>query len=341
VAASFPRSLPEFQRVFPDDVACQGYLEDLRWPDGFVYPTCHHRDEPYRFGTRSSVVLRCRACKTNASLTAGTVMQSSHTKLSTWFWGAYLMMTHTPGISSVQFQRQLGIKRNQTAFQILHKLRSATVRPERNMIGSEWPVEIDECFVGGATRGEGEGVHHKTVVVGAVEVRTRDGGGRANARAHTKRRLYAGRLRLAVAADRSAKSLVPFVTANVVRGARVKTDAADAYNDLCEVHGYNHDGHGHARRPQGRREAPANHPPGVLEPEDVALRDASRSRRAATPASVPQRVRVPVQPALVPDDGLQLRFGDFRADGVADLRRALLGEVEASFVMKAPFVKNS
>jgi hypothetical protein len=241
VAASLPRSLPEFQRVFPDDVACQGYLEDLRWPDGFVYPTCHHRDEPYRFGTRSSVVLRCRACKTNASLTAGTVMQSSHTKLSTWFWGAYLMMTHTPGISSVQFQRQLGIKRNQTAFQILHKLRSATVRPERNMIGSEWPVEIDECFVGGATRGEGEGVHHKTVVVGAVEVRTRDGGGRANARAHTKRRLYAGRLRLAVAADRSAKSLVPFVTANVVRGARVKTDAADAYNDLCEVHGYNHD----------------------------------------------------------------------------------------------------
>ena len=62
--------------------------------------------EPYRFATRSSVVLRCRACK-NTSLTAGTVMQSSHMPLSTWFWGAYLMTTQTPGQSAVQFQRQL------------------------------------------------------------------------------------------------------------------------------------------------------------------------------------------------------------------------------------------
>jgi ISXO2 transposase-like protein/transposase-like zinc ribbon protein len=241
VTALFPRSLPEFQRVFPDDAACQSYLEALRWPEGFVCPKCKHREEPYRFKTRSSVVLRCRACQKSASLTAGTVMQSSHTKLSTWFWGAYLMMTHTPGMSSVQFQRQLNIKRIETAFQILHKLRSATVRPERDMIGSEWPVEIDECLVGGATRGEGEGVHHKTVVVGAVEVRTREDGGRANARAHDRRRLYAGRLRLAVVRDRSGKSLVPFVTASVVKGARVKTDAHDGYRDLCEKHGYSHD----------------------------------------------------------------------------------------------------
>jgi len=35
----------------------------------------------------------------------------------------------------------------------------------------EHPVEIDECLVGGKTRGEGRGVHHKVTVVGAVEVR--------------------------------------------------------------------------------------------------------------------------------------------------------------------------
>jgi hypothetical protein len=33
----------------------------------------------------------------------------SHMPLSTWFWGAYLMTTQTPGQSAVQFQRQLGI----------------------------------------------------------------------------------------------------------------------------------------------------------------------------------------------------------------------------------------
>jgi len=161
----FPTSLPEFQRVFPDDDACARYLESIRWSDGFTCPKCREFGEPYRFPTRSSVVLRCRKCKVNTSLTAGTVMQSSHTPLSTWFWGAYLMTTETPGQSAVQFQRQLGLTRYETAFQILHKLRAGMVRPERDAIGGEkYPVEVDECLVGGETRGEGRGRQHKSVV---------------------------------------------------------------------------------------------------------------------------------------------------------------------------------
>ena len=99
----FPTSLPEFQKVFPDDNACQKYLESIRWQDGFVCPICDHHGDPYRFPTRKSVVLRCRDCKKNTSLTAGTVMQSTHTPLSVWFWGAYLVTTQTPGQSALQF----------------------------------------------------------------------------------------------------------------------------------------------------------------------------------------------------------------------------------------------
>ena len=83
---------------------------------------CGSIGEPYRFAKRRSVVLRCRACQANISLMAGTVMQDSHTPLSIWFWGAYLVATQTPGQSAVQFQRQLGLRRYETAFQILHKL---------------------------------------------------------------------------------------------------------------------------------------------------------------------------------------------------------------------------
>lgn len=28
---AFPKSLPEFQRLFPDDAACARYLEKIRW----------------------------------------------------------------------------------------------------------------------------------------------------------------------------------------------------------------------------------------------------------------------------------------------------------------------
>jgi transposase InsO family protein len=51
--------------------------------------------------------------------------------LPIWFWAAYLVTTQTPGMSALQFQKQLGIKRYETAFLMLHKLRAAMVRADR------------------------------------------------------------------------------------------------------------------------------------------------------------------------------------------------------------------
>lgn len=65
--------------------------------------------------------------------------------------------TDTWCMSALQFQRQLGIRRYETAFQILHKLRTAMVRHERDQIGAKWRVDVDETYVGGATQGEGRG----------------------------------------------------------------------------------------------------------------------------------------------------------------------------------------
>jgi len=243
----FPTSLPEFQRVFPDEAACAAFLEAVRWPSGFTCMACGHQGGPFRFKTRTSVVLRCRKCMKNTSLTAGTVMQQTHTPLSIWFWAAYLMTTQTPGQSALQFQRQLGIGRYETAYAILHKLRSGMVRPARDRIGEKHPVEVDECFIGGETRGEGRGVHHKGTVIGAVEVRFRkDGEERAALRkdAHDggiplKGLIYAGRLRLQVIPDRTSKSLLAFIEKNVAPGASVRSDGWDAYNPLTKM-GYDH-----------------------------------------------------------------------------------------------------
>lgn len=228
----FPTSLPEFQEAFPNDDACAKYLERMRWPDVFTCPKCSHHEEPYRFATRSSVVLRCRKCKANTSLTAGTVMRASHTPLSTWFWGAYLVTTQTPGQSALQFQRQLGLSRYETAFQVLHKLRAGMVRPDRERLGGEYPVEVDECFIGGP--------HNKAVVVGAVEVRPRKDAEQRAAKHRQQRSngvplkklIYAGRLRLRAVSARSAWELVGFVNDSVEKGSTVRTDDAKGYKSL-------------------------------------------------------------------------------------------------------------
>ncbi len=101
----FPTSLPDFMRLFPDDTACAAHLERVRWPGGFACQHCGWQGEPFRFPNRSSVVLRCRQCQRDTSLTTHTVMQRTHTPISVWFWAAYLVASQTPGMSAVQFQR--------------------------------------------------------------------------------------------------------------------------------------------------------------------------------------------------------------------------------------------
>ena len=233
----FPRSLPEFQRLFPDEAACAAYLERARWSDGFVCLRCGMIGEPYRYSARPGV-LCCRACRRETRLTAGTVMERTHTPLSVWFWAAYLVASQTPGMSAVQFQRQLGLSRYETAFQILHKLRAGMVRPDQDRIGGkpDEHVEADETWIGGRTRGEGRGVHHKSLVAAAVEVRQRKPGTKLNPRRSGR---YAGRVRLAVVSDRSARALGGFVKTVVAPGARIITDDWSGYAGLTK-HGFNH-----------------------------------------------------------------------------------------------------
>ena len=157
----FPRALPQFQKLFPDDAACARWLEGAKWPKGFQCPHCHEKGEPVRLDSRPGV-LACRKCRKQTSLTVGTVMERTHTPLTTWFWGAYLVSTSTPGISAVQFQRQLGLTRYETAFQILHKLRAGMVRPDRDMIGGNlarrnrrfWPFRAFRLLLGIGANGE-------------------------------------------------------------------------------------------------------------------------------------------------------------------------------------------
>lgn len=141
-------------------------------------------------------------------------------------------------MSAVQFQRQLGLPCYETAFQILHKLRVGMVRPDQDRIGAKpgEHVEVDETYVGGRTRGEGRGVHHKTIVAAAVEVRHRERDSSLNNRRNSR---YAGRVRLAVVPDRGADALCGFVKSAVAPGARIITDDWSGYAGLTK-HGYDH-----------------------------------------------------------------------------------------------------
>ena len=66
-------------------------------------------------------------CRHQVSLTAGTILHNTKTPLIQWFWAAYLMTTDKRGVSALFIQRQLGLRRYETAWLMLHKLRRAMV----------------------------------------------------------------------------------------------------------------------------------------------------------------------------------------------------------------------
>src|ERR1700693_5518421 len=144
----FPKTLREFQTKFASEEACQQYLADCRWPDGFVCRQCGHR-QAYALAKQKR--WQCASCRHQVSLTAGTVLHNTKTPLTLWFWAAYLMTTDKRGVSALLLQHQLGLRRYETAWMMLHKLRRAMVNAVREPLHGD--VEVDDTWIGGHQRG--------------------------------------------------------------------------------------------------------------------------------------------------------------------------------------------
>ena len=219
--AHYPRSTGEFLAWFRTDEDCLDYLEWLRWPGGFACPHCGNAGGWRLADGRAE----CGDCSRRTSVTAGTIFDKTRTPLTVWFHACWLFATAKDGISAQYLQRSLEIGSYQRAWAMLHRLRSALVRPGRGRLTGT--VEVDKTFIGGEEHGlRGGRQPGKKVLTGiAVEVSEPKG---------------IGRCRMAVLADASGASLRPFVAGSVEPGSRVITDGWVGYNGLA-ARGYDHE----------------------------------------------------------------------------------------------------
>ena len=148
-------------------------------------------------------------------MTAGTIFQDSHQPLTTWFRAMWWMTNQKTGLSGLGLQRLLGLGSYRTAWMMLHKLRSAMVRPGRDRLSGT--IEIDETYVGGLEEGvRGRQTEKKSIIVVAAQ---EDG-------------LGIGRIRMSKIDDASASSLHGFVNATVKPGSMIRTDDWTGYQGL-------------------------------------------------------------------------------------------------------------
>ena len=214
----YPKTLLEFEKRFANEEACQQYLFDLRWPDGFRCFRCGH----YEAWSTSRGLYRCRHCDFQTSVIAGTIFQDTVKPLRLWFWAMWYVVSQKNGVSALGLQRVLGLGSYRTAWTWLHKLRTAMVRPGRDRLAGT--VEIDETYMGGKRPGKrGRGARGKTLVVVAVEDK---GEG-------------FGRIRLRRVNDASALNLIGAVRDCVEPGSMVRTDGWSGYSGLS-TNGYLH-----------------------------------------------------------------------------------------------------
>ncbi len=217
----FPKTLIEFQDRFATEGGCAEYLFERRWPDGFVCPGCGE-GRAWRLRGKA-FTYECAACGRQTSVTAGTIMHASKLPLTTWFWAAFLMATHSNGISALQLQSQLGLGSYRTAWMLCAKLRRAMVNPEREPLCGV--VEADETIIPFRTKDDpiivpaGRSGVGKMLVAGAVEV---DGG-------------VPRRARLKVIGSFGKDEIHGFVLGAVAPQTRLVTDDWPSYQGVAGV----------------------------------------------------------------------------------------------------------
>jgi transposase-like protein/Zn ribbon nucleic-acid-binding protein len=189
------------------------YLISVRWPEGLTCPACQH-DNLWR--NDKGRVLECSACGHRFRTLAGTIFQDTRIALVCWFKMIWHIMSQKYGSNASGLARILGLSHS-TTWNVLHKLRKAMVRAERERLGPV--VEVDESFIGGLEEGKpGRGAETKTLIVVGVEL------------GPDFKRM--GRIRMQIIPNAESDSLLPFISKNVEPGSTVVTDGWSGYLPL-------------------------------------------------------------------------------------------------------------
>jgi transposase-like protein len=141
-----PKNLP---KRFTDEAAARAHLERIQWPDGPICPHCGTVDRASSINGGRKGLWFCNACRTQFSVTVGTVFERSKVPLNTWLYANWLLCSSKKGISSQQLARMLGVT-VKTAWFMSHRIRETWVPvtgSEPPLGGDGFVVEADETEI--------------------------------------------------------------------------------------------------------------------------------------------------------------------------------------------------
>ncbi len=134
-------NLFNFTAHFGDEESCRLHFKEQRDKIGITCK-CGHKEH---YWIKSIWSYECKKCRSRTSLRSGTIMQSSNLPFLVWYKTMFLLSATKKGFSSREIQRQLGLKRYEPVWAMVHKLRKAMgKRDDRYTL--EGMIEMDEGY---------------------------------------------------------------------------------------------------------------------------------------------------------------------------------------------------
>lgn len=226
--------LLEFNRRFPNEHSAMMAVKRHREKQGINCRKCGHTEHYWQQTVES---FQCKECGARQRLRSGTIMEHSQLPYLMWLMAIHLVTATKKSFSALELQRQLGHKRYEPIWYMLHKIRRAMGKQEARY-RLEGYIELDDgYFTVGDPHPEptkaGRGSTTKACVLVAVESTPTDTNPRD--RNKPKRGRKCGRLAMQVV-DRLTGSHVKSLIGNKMEGrATVHTDGYSSYKGLDQL----------------------------------------------------------------------------------------------------------
>lgn len=135
-------NLFSFTANFTDELSCRTHFKFQRDKQGVICKKCSNTDH---YWLQNKWSYQCKACKFRTSLRSDTIMENSNLSFLVWYKTMFLMSATKKGFSSKEIQKQLGLKRYEPVWAMVHKLRRAMGKRDARYT-LEGMIEMDEGF---------------------------------------------------------------------------------------------------------------------------------------------------------------------------------------------------
>ncbi len=112
----------ESTAIYTTEEGCRNYLKTHREKVGIICKRC---SRTHHLWIQSRSLWRCQCCSFQTTLKSGTLFESTKLPLVKWFSALRLLCNNKKGISACEMRRQLGLKRYEPVWYMMHKIRMA------------------------------------------------------------------------------------------------------------------------------------------------------------------------------------------------------------------------